>query len=389
MSNTTVERLIRDRSHTTFSFEDIERAARNFPKKLYSDGIQNRAFTIWHGEDYLAMAHHPVVLTAIKKVLSAEGHPGTGDHSRLEYEVARLHGKESALIFSSRSSANDVALCMLGRAHPGTVFFSDELNHESIAHGIHHSGAERIVFRHAHLPHLETLLASADPERAKVVVMESISSRGDVAPVAEVCALAARYGAMVYLDESRAVGAYGDQGGGVASALGLSDRIDLVVGSFEHGFGAVGSYIAGRAAFVDAVRVFASPMIFTNSISPAVFAGALAGVRHLRASNVERELLTERANYLKHLLRQAAIPTAPSDSHIVSITVGEGGNPRRIAGELFERHAVSVCPEPETLRVTATPRHTLGEVEHLVEALDEVWQRHALPRAADLSPVVF
>ncbi|MFF8311711.1 5-aminolevulinate synthase [Streptomyces lydicus] len=384
-------------------FLEVGRHAGRFPRartRAARPGAAPAEALVWCSNDYLGMGQHPVVLEAMKRAIDTYGAGSGGSrniggthphHVRLEKELAALHGKDAALLFSSGYAANDGALTVLASRMDDCLVFSDELNHASLIDGLRHSGAEKHVFRHNDSAHLEELLAAADPGRPKLIVAESVySMSGDVAPLAAIAALARRYRAATFLDEVHAVGMYGPQGAGIAAREGLADDFTVLMGTLGKGFGTAGGYIAGPAPLVDAVRNFSRPFIFTTSLPPAVAAGALAAVRHLRASDHERTRLHDRARLLKRLLTQHRIPYLSDASHIVSVLVGDEARCKEAAARLLHRHglyvqavnAPSVRPGGEVLRLAPSAVHTPDEVEACAAALDEVWRALGLAAAA-------
>ncbi len=381
-------------------FADIVRQRGDFPNAEFHVAGVTKPITVWCSNDYLCMGQHPIVIAAMHEALERTGAGSGGTrnisgtthyHVQLEQELADLHGKEAALIFTSGFVSNDTTLATLAKLLPGVIVFSDELNHASMIEGMRHGGMEKRVFRHNDMAHLGELLAQADPEAPKIIAFESVYSMdGDFGPVTEICDLAEKYGAMTYLDEVHGVGLYGARGAGVAARDGAMDRITIVEGTFAKAFGVMGGYITGSRELIDCIRSFAPGFIFTTSLSPVLTAGVLASVRHLKSSEAERDLLHERAATLKRLLAEAGLPVMPSPSHIVPLFVGDAVLCKAVSDELLRDHGIYVQPinyptvprGTERLRFTPSPKHTDEMMLALVKALDQVWTAHHISRAA-------
>ena len=381
-------------------FADIVRHRGNFPTASHHTQNGVKPITVWCSNDYLCMGQHPKVIAAMHEAIEAAGAGSGGTrnisatkhfHVELERELADLHGKEAALLFTSGYVSNDATLSTLARMLPGCVFFSDELNHASMIEGMRHSGAEKRIYRHNDMAHLEELLKAASPSQPKIVCFESVySMEGDFGKIGAICDLAERYGAMTYLDEVHGVGLYGHRGGGVPERDGQMHRVDIIEGTLAKAFGVMGGYITGTSAIIDCVRSFASGFIFTTSLPPPITAGALAAIRHLKSSNAEREALQSRAAKLKGLLGGVNVPLIESPSHIVPVLVGDPALCKVVSDELLYTHGVYVQPinfptvprGTERVLITPSALHTDAQMEELVAAIDTVWTALRLRRAA-------
>jgi 5-aminolevulinate synthase len=382
------------------TFIDIERRRGQFPQAVWTrqDGTE-QTITVWCGNDYLGMGQHPAVLAAMHEALDATGAGSGGTrnisgttiyHRALEAELADLHGKEAALVFTSAYIANDATLSTLPKLLPGLIIYSDALNHASMIEGVRRNGGAKRVFRHNDVAHLRELMAADDPAAPKLVAFESIYSMdGDFGPIKDLCDAADDFGALTYIDEVHAVGMYGPRGAGVCERDGLMDRIDIINGTLAKAYGVMGGYIATSARMADAIRSYAPGFIFTTSIPPAIAAGAAASVRHLKTDQSLRDCQQTHAATLKLRLRGLGLPIIDHGSHIVPVHVGDPVKCKMISDRLLSDHGVYVQPinfptvsrGTERLRFTPSPVHTPLMIDALVGAMDGLWARCALNRA--------
>ena len=382
-------------------FIDILRNKGAYPNaRCFAGHNGPKPITVWCSNDYLAMGQHPKVIAAMEEAMHdvGAGSGGTRNiggnthyHVELEAELADLHGKEAALIFTSGYVSNDATLSTLAKLLPGCIIFSDELNHASMIAGIRNSGCEKRVFRHNDLAHLEELLVATDPEAPKLIAFESVYSMdGDVAPVHAICDLADKYNALTYLDEVHAVGMYGARGGGISERDGAADRLTIIEGTLGKAFGVMGGYIAADRNIVDVIRSYAPGFIFTTSLAPVLVAGVLASVRHLKESSVEREGQQAAAALLKTMFEEAGLPLMPSTTHIVPLMVGDPVKAKRISDILLAEYGIYVQPinyptvprGTERLRFTPGPAHDETMMRDLTDALVEIWDRMEMRKAA-------
>ena len=382
-------------------FADIRRKCGRFPSASYfGDATGVRDIKVWCSNDYLGMGQHPVVLAAMHEAIDTAGAGSGGTrnisgtthyHVELEQELAELHGKERALLFTSGYIANDASLSTLVRLLPNCVIFSDSKNHASMIEGIRHGGGPKRIWRHNDLADLESQLKEYELDAPKIIAFESVYSMdGDMAPIHDICDLAERYNALTYLDEVHAVGIYGHRGGGIAERDEAIERIDIVEGTLAKGFGLMGGYIAAKSDVVDAIRSYSSGFIFTTSLAPVIVAGALASVRHLKVSQTERNAHQERAATLKRRLGEAGLPVMDNPSHIVPVMVGDPVRCKQLTDALIDHYGIYVQPinyptvtrGTERIRLTPGPLHTDGDMDHLLSALNELWSELELARAA-------
>ncbi|MEY2943158.1 MAG: 5-aminolevulinate synthase [Pseudomonadota bacterium] len=382
-------------------FIDILRNKGAYPNaRCFAGHNGPKDITVWCSNDYLAMGQHPKVIEAMESALHdvGAGSGGTRNiggnthyHVDLEGELADLHGKQGALLFTSGYVSNDATLSTLAKILPGCIIFSDELNHASMIAGIRNSGAEKQVWRHNDLAHLEELLAAADPDAPKLIAFESVYSMdGDVAPIHAICDLADTYNALTYIDEVHAVGMYGPRGGGISDREAAAHRITIIEGTLGKAFGVMGGYIAADSRIIDVIRSYAPGFIFTTSLSPVLVAGVLASVRHLKSSSIEREAQQAAAATLKSLFADAGLPVMPSTTHIVPLMVGDPTRAKKISDILLAEYGVYVQPinyptvprGSERLRFTPGPAHSEAMMVALTRALVEIWDRLELRQAA-------
>ena len=379
-------------------FADLERLAGRFPHAIWHSAHGPRKVIVWCSNDYLGMGQHPKVIGAMVETATRMGTGAGGTRNiagtnhplvALEQEIADLHGKQAALIFTSGYVSNETGISTIAKLLPDCLILSDELNHNSMIEGVRQSKCEKRIFRHNDMAHLQELLRAPPPHRPKLVVFETLYSMdGDVAPINRICDLAQCYNAMTYADEVHAVGMYGARGGGQAQAQGAMARLDVIEGTLAKAFGCLGGYISGRLALIDAVRSYAPGFIFTTALPPAICAAAAAAIRHLKASGFERQRHQERSARVKAVLAAAGLPVMPSPTHIVPVLVGEPERCKKASDLLLAEHGIYIQPinyptvpkGSERLRITPTPYHDDALIDALAEALVDVWDRLDLPR---------
>ncbi|UPK07088.1 5-aminolevulinate synthase [Bradyrhizobium sp. 170] len=395
--------LKRERRYRVFA--DLERKVGQFPHALWNSPSGKRNVVVWCSNDYLGMGQHPKVIEAMCSAARTMGTGAGGTRNisgtnralvQLEAELADLHGKQAALVFTSGYVSNHTGIATIARLLPDCLILSDALNHNSIVEGVRAAGCAKQIWRHNDTQHLEELLSRAAPGRPKLIVFESVYSMdGDVAPLEAICDLAERYNAMTYLDEVHAVGMYGPRGAGIAERDGVMERIDVIEGTLAKAFGALGGYIAGTSDVVDAVRSHAPGFIFTTALPPAVAAAATASIAHLKASDAERAGQSAAVAATKAALRKAGLPVLAAETHIIPVMVGDPDLCKQASDLLLDRHGIYIQPinyptvprGTERLRITPTPAHDARLIARLADALIAVWQELDLPLGGDQQPI--
>jgi len=383
------------------TFANITRSCGNYPyATLYRDDGTEQQITVWCSNDYLGMGQNDTILTSIKETLDSVGAGSGGtrnisgttkQHVMLESEIAALHQKQAALLFTSGYVANDATLSTLSKIIPDLVMLSDENNHASMIEGIRHGGSAKMIFKHNDMVDLEEKLRTLGPEKNKIIVFESVYSMdGNIAKIEQICDLADKYNALTYIDEVHAVGMYGETGAGVAEQVKQMNRIDIIEGTLAKAFGLMGGYIAGDKVMIDAIRSYAPGFIFTTSIPPSIAAGARTSITHLKGSSLERDKMHQSVSIIKEKLIQRQLPVIRSNSHIIPIMVGDPVLTKKVTDQLLNDFNIYVQPinyptvpkGTERLRITVSPLHTLSDINHLVDSLDKIWKEMNIARAA-------
>lgn len=383
------------------TFANITRSCGNYPyATLYRNDGTEQQITVWCSNDYLGMGQNDTILTSIKETLDSVGAGSGGtrnisgttkQHVMLESEIAALHQKQAALLFTSGYVANDATLSTLSKIIPDLVMLSDENNHASMIEGIRHGGSAKMIFKHNDMVDLEEKLRTLGPEKNKIIVFESVYSMdGNIAKIEQICDLADKYNALTYIDEVHAVGMYGETGAGVAEQVKQMNRIDIIEGTLAKAFGLMGGYIAGDKVMIDAIRSYAPGFIFTTSIPPSIAAGARTSITHLKGSSLERDRMHQSVSIIKEKLIQRQLPVIRSNSHIIPIMVGDPVLTKKVTDQLLNDFNIYVQPinyptvpkGTERLRITVSPLHTLSDINHLVDSLDKIWKEMNIARAA-------
>jgi 5-aminolevulinate synthase len=399
-----IDQLHAERRYRVFA--DLERIVGKFPRALWRSNGRTQEITVWCSNDYLGMGQHPDVVAAFQDAAGRMGSGAGGTRNisgtsnplvQLEAELADLHGKEAGLVFTSGFISNEAAISTIARLLPNCLILSDELNHASMIEGVRRSGAEKKIFRHNDVAHLESLLQAAGRERAKLIVFESVYSMdGDISPIKEIADLADKYNAMTYIDEVHAVGMYGARGGGITEREGLADRIDIIEGTLAKAYGTLGGYITGTSAIIDAVRSYAPGFIFTTALPPALAAAAVTSIRHLKNSQAERDAQQQQAARTKEILANAGLPVMASQTHIVPVLVGDPELCKMASDRLLGVHGLYIQPinyptvprGTERLRITPTPFHSDALIAQLRDALVETWNALGIPYGTAGQPAV-